>query len=161
MRMVHAETSGPIDASGGFQSISIAFYPAQNETNGNIVYEDVVTVNWVGALNGLSRSYEKDMVCPNGTATDLGTGTFIGSIDGGPPGSMIDNYKGSFNGSHGILNATQNDVETFSAGEYGLTGLQIQVTEQAHPTSCNSQQTLLGLETVCTGTGKYVLVATP
>jgi len=159
-----------VDASGGFQSISAAFYPDGSEPNGNMIYETVVTVNWVGPLNGTSRSYERDTIYPNGTVAELGTGMFIGSFDGEPPGSMNDHYTGSLTGLNEKIvfrNATLNDVETLSSGDYGLTGLQVQVTEQAHLTSCNSQQTFFGQETVCSGTGTYVvtssivLVATP
>jgi len=159
-----------VDASGGFQSISTTLYSVENETNGNMIYETVVTVNWVGPLNGTSRSYERDTVYPNGTVDELGRGIFIGSFDGEPPGSMIDQYTGAFTGlneKNVFRNATLNDAETFSGGNFGLTGLQVQVTEQAHLASCNSEQAFLSQETVCTGSGTYVvtssivLVATP
>jgi len=159
-----------VDASGGFQSISAAFYSGGTEPNGNRIYETVVTVNWAGPLHGTSTSYERDIAYPNGTVTELGTGEFIGSFEGQPSGSMIDHYTGAFTeikGTNAFRNVTLNDVETFSGGNYGLTGLQVQVTDQAQLTSCNSQQTFLGQETVCSGTGTYivtssnVLVATP
>jgi len=159
-----------VDASGGFQSISASFYSAGVEPNGNRIYETVVTVNWVGPLRGTSTSYERDIAYQNGTVTELGTGDFTGSFEGQPSGSMIDHYTGTFtviNGTNVFRNATLNDVETFSGGEYGLAGLQVQVTDQAQLTSCSSQQTFLGQETVCSGSGRYVvtsssvLVATP
>ena len=157
------------EASGGFQSISAVFYSSGNESNGNMIYDTIVTVNWSGPLTGTSTSYERDVVYSNGTVADLGTGVFVGSFEGEPAGSMIDHYNGSFtdvNAKNVFRNATLNDSETFSGGNYGLTGLQVQVTDQAALTSCNSQQTSLNQETVCSGTGTYVvrssvLVATP
>jgi len=133
---------------------------AETEPNGDKIDDAVVTVNLEGPINGTTVSEERDTVYPNGTVAELGTGTFTGSFDG-EAGSMVDNYTGSFTDhtpNSIIQNAILNDTVTFTDGNYGLTGLDVQVTEQAQSTSCNSQQTFMGQETICTGTGTYALV---
>ena len=143
----------------GTLSFSTTSYSAQSEPNGDKIYDAMVTVNWEGPLTGTSVSYERDTVYPNGTVDQLGTGTYIGSFHGEPPGSLIDNYTGSFTDPSTIFqNVTLNDAVTFSDGTYGLTGLhEFQVTEQAQSTSCSFLQTLFGQQTTCIGTGKYAL----
>ena len=75
---------------------------------------------------------------------------------------MIDNYTGSFvehSAMDLLQNATLNDTVTFTDGNYGLTGLQVQLTDQAQLTSCSTQQTLSGNQTTCIGSGTYALSA--
>jgi hypothetical protein len=160
----HASDFGalPPEINSGRMSLSSAYYSAEPELNGDEVYDIVVTVNWVGPLSGTTVSEERDIVYPNGTVAELGTGTFTGSVDGRSPGSMIDNYTGSFveqSAMNLLQNATLNDTVTFTDGNYGLTGLQVQLTDQAHLTSCSTQQILAGQQTTCIGSGTYALSA--
>jgi len=118
-------TGTPEPVSGGFfPCFTYAGPPRQ--VGENIIVRFNVIVDATGDFTGQDIATELDIIHPDGSITLHGSGLFTGSLNGGPPGTLLFTYNGIGN----AVTGHENLRIVGSQGTGGLAGVHFQGTAE-------------------------------